>query len=309
MFRPDGMKRMVEGRRIISRLLAAIPGIILLGAGVLKAMDISLFMTQMKAYGVISHPVLLLAGSWGMIILQCTLGMALLLYFRPKWTLTATILLWIILLGGTIWAWATGATGECGCYGSWLKNTPREASVENAVLLLLTVAARFKADIGSGEKERLKAAVLTGTLILGLALPFIFGASISGSLDPEYGLNKIELGIVKPAGLGAVDFGRGTHLVLLMGTDCHHCLELLPEVEMLALTPGLPGMVAFCLDSDEERRRFVEEYQPSFPLGRIDDDLFWKLLGNGSTPRLLLIRQGRIEKIWDQEIPAPEMIQ
>jgi hypothetical protein len=53
----------------------------------------------------------------------------------------------------------------------------------------------------------------------------------------------------------------------------------------------------------------VEEFEPSFPLGQINDELFWRLLGNGETPKLLLARQGKIVKTWDQEVPEPWMIQ
>jgi hypothetical protein len=266
-------------------------------------------MIQMKAYGVISNPILVLISSWGMIILQCTLGMALLLYFRPKWVLTAAIFLWLILLGGTIWAWSTGSTDECGCYGSWLKNTPREATIENTIFLLFTLIAWFKAPFRGKGKELAKAFLIVAASLISLVLPILFGVSISEIIHPEYGMNKIDLGEIKPKGLETIDFRSGVHLVLLMGTDCPHCLELLPEVEQLALSSGVPKIVALCINDDIQRERFVEEFEPSFPIGQISDDLFWKLLGNGTTPRLLLVKQGKIEKIWDQIVPEPEMIQ
>lgn len=302
------MNGMTEWGRIVSRLSAGILGIILLGAGVLKATDLPLFMMQMKAYGVISDPALLLAASWGMVVLQCTLGMALLLYYRPKWTLTITAFFWLVLLGGTIWAWATKATDQCGCYGSWLKNTPGEASIENAIFLALSIAAWFSAPVRSGKKVLPKIAVTTATLVAGLVLPLFFGVSVSEIIHPEYGMNKIDLGRVQAAGLETIDFRSGDYLVLLMATDCQHCLDLLPEFETLAGTSGLPRMVAFCLNSEDQRHQFIEEFEPSFPIGQIDDDLFWRLLGNGSIPRLLLVRQGRIEKTWEQTVPDPGMV-
>jgi hypothetical protein len=140
-------------------------------------------------------------------------------------------------------------------------------------------------------------------------LPIFFGVSVSEIIHPEYGMNKIDLGQVKPKGLETIDFRSGDYLIVLIGTDCSHCLELLPDLENLSRSPGIPKMVALCINDETQRKRFIEEYQPSFPLGQIDDDLFWRLLGNGTTPRLLLVRKGKIEKTWDQTVPEPEMIQ
>jgi len=295
--------------RIIPRLLAAILGFLFLGSGLLKATDLPLFMMQMKAYGVISNPVLVLVSSWGMITLQCTLGMALVLYFRPKWVLTTAIFLWLILLGGTIWAWTTGSTDECGCYGSWLKNTPKEAAFENAIFLIITFLAWFRAPFRAQGKELPRIILILAASLISLLLPVLFGVSVSEIIRSEYGMNKIDLGQVKPKGLEAIDFRSGVHLVFIMGTDCPHCLEILPELEALALSPGIPKIVAMSINDDTQRQRFIEEFQPSFPIGQIDDELFWRLLGNGTTPRFLLVRQGRIVKTWDQTVPEPGMIQ
>lgn len=300
-------KELIKGRVVI-RLLAGGLGLLFLGAGLVKAVDIHLFMTQMRAYGVISHPVLLLISSWGMIALQCTLGMALIVYYRPKWTLTTAFFLWLILLGGTVWAWTRGSTDECGCYGSWLKITPGQAAIENAIFLFLTVMALIKAPFRSGQKELPKIAAISTTLVISLVLPVFFGASVSEITQAGYGMNKIDLGEVKLRGLENLDFGSGTYLLLLMSTDCHHCLELLPEFEALAEKPDMPEMAALCLNEEDQRRRFVEEFQPLFPICRVSDDLFWKLLGNGDIPRLLLVRRGKIEKTWDQTVPEPGMI-
>jgi hypothetical protein len=294
--------------RIIPRLLTGILGLIFLISGLIKATDLPLFMMQMKAYGLISNPILILISSWGMIILQCTLGTALILYFRPKWTLTAAICLWLILLIGTIWAWTTGSTNECGCYGSWLKNTPKQATFENAVFLFISILAWIKAPFKEQSKVVPKIIPIIAIALISLVLPIFYGVSISEIIHPEYGMNKIDLGQVKPKGLETIDFGSGVHLVFLMGTDCPHCLEVLPELEMLSLSPGIPKIVALCTNDQAQREKFIKDYTPSFLIGQIDDDLFWRLLGNGTTPRLLLVKQGRIAKIWDQAVPKAELI-
>lgn len=303
------MKDNIIKGRIIPRLLAGILGLLFLGSGILKATDLPLFMMQMKAYGVISNPILVLVSSWGMIILQCTLGTALILYFRPKWVLTTAIFLWLILLGGTIWAWTTGSTNECGCYGSWLKNTPREATIENAIFLLFTFMAWFRAPFRAQRKDLTKIILISAASLISLVLPIFFGVSVSEIIGPEYGMNEIDLGQVKPKGLETIDFGSGVHLILLMGTDCPHCLELLPEFEALSQSPGIPKLVALCNNDEAQRQQFIEEFEPLFLIGQIDDELFWRLLGNGATPRLLLVKQGRIEKTWDQTVPEPGKIQ
>jgi len=292
-----------EWRRWLPRLLAGIVGLVLLVAGLLKATDLMYFIRQLKGYGVITHPDLLVMSAWGLIALECALGAGLVLFYRPKLMLTLSTVLWLILLAGTLWAWITGATQDCGCYGPWLKQTPGEATRENVILLAITFAARMIYAQSEVQQARFKAWAVGIAGLIGLGLPMIFGFSISGMVHPNSKNSGFELGELKTRGLEPIDLSRGTHLIVLIGTDCLHCQEAVPELDMLAEEEDLPPVVALSANDEQERREFLEAFHPLFPVGQISEEDFRRLLGDGELPRIILLHDGHAREIWDQTVP------
>jgi len=65
----------------------------------------------------------------------------------------------------------------------------------------------------------------------------------------------------------------------------------------------LPPIIALCTSEEADCIEFVDEVQPIFPIGHISEDLFWHLLADGDMPRIILLHNGRIEKVWDQTVP------
>ena len=57
-------------------------GLILLGAAFMKATDMQLFIRQIRDYGIITHYVLVAVGAWGLIMVECALGVGLLVTTR-----------------------------------------------------------------------------------------------------------------------------------------------------------------------------------------------------------------------------------
>ncbi|MGD8389429.1 MAG: hypothetical protein PVG49_19945 [Desulfobacteraceae bacterium] len=287
-------------------------GIVLLSAGLIKASNLEFFMIQIKAYGIITHPVLLLVSAWGLVTVQCCLGTALLVVYRPRIALPATALLWLVLVGGAGWAAWSGATDECGCFGSFLKHSPAFALVENLILLTVTLYAyRCLRKSDKPSPRRIKGWAVGIACVTGVFLPLSFGVPLTATVQPESGLsNKAELleglsiqGAVLP------DTENNTLLLVLMGTDCLHCRETLPELDALAETESIPPVLALCADDETSCKKFVSQFQPSFPLGRIDRESFWRLLSTGDMPRVLLVRNGSVLSSWDKAAPTPEEIQ
>ncbi|MBC8461613.1 MAG: hypothetical protein H8D67_26860, partial [Deltaproteobacteria bacterium] len=101
----------------------------------MKATDMGLFIGQVRDYGIISQPIVLTLSAWGLIGIECALGVGLLVFYRPRLMLLLTAMLLLIFVGATSWAWLTGATEDCGCFGHWLKRTPGEAVLGNLILL------------------------------------------------------------------------------------------------------------------------------------------------------------------------------
>ncbi len=289
-----------------ARFLAGVVGIVLFVAGILKALNMELFIRQMKDYGIISERVVLVISAWGLIILQCGLGVGLLVLYRPRILLPLTALLFVIFTGATGWAWLTGATENCGCYGAWLKHTPGQALVENLILLAATAIAWTVYQHIKTRQTRTKAWAVTIACVIGLALPVVSGF-------PTSAINRTRsngplVGSIQVHGLGDVDLSRGSYLIALMGTDCLHCQEAVPELNMLSETPDLPPLVALCTSEEADCIEFVEQFQPVFRIGHISQDLFWHLLADGDMPRVVLLRDGRIQQVWDQTVPDEDAI-
>ncbi len=294
--------------RWIPRLLSMAVGVVFLMAGLLKATDMEMFIRQIRDYGIISNNLLLALGAWGLIIAECGLGMALILIYRPRVTISITAFLLMIFLGVTLWAWVTGVTKDCGCFGAWVRRTPGEAVIEDMVL----IAALFPAWIGHGRSpargKRVRLLVVIATGLTGLILPVAFGFPIS-TISPKHpDQMDITRDLSEIQGPGRTDLKHGTYLLILLDTGCLHCQESVEEINLLGEEPDVPPLIGLSSNDEGQVKDFVEQFQPIFPIWRIRDDVFWRLLGDGDVPRTLLIKDKRIMKVWDKNIPDIEML-
>ena len=288
------------------RLLSGAVGLILLAAGLVKAMDMELFIRQIMDYGIVSERLLLILSAWGLIALECALGVALLVFYRPRLMLSLTAALLLIFAGATGWAWLTGVTEDCGCYGAWLKQTPGQALVGDLVLLAATAIAWAGCRHVQAPQTRTKAWAVTIACLSGLALPVVFGF-------PTSAINRAQsngplIGPIEVHGVGDVDLNKGEYLVVLMGAECFHCQEAVPDLNILCDAPDLPPLIALCTSEEADCIEFVEEFQPIFPIGHISDDLFWRLLADGDMPRIILLHDGRTKRVWDQTVPDEDAV-
>lgn len=304
---PHGSTKIPAWHWWIPRFLAVGVGFVLLIAGVLKGVDIQLFIRQIRDYGIISGRLVLIASAWGLIALEYGLGAALILLYRPRIVMPLTAFLFLIFAGVTGWAWITGATQNCGCYGAWIQHTPGQAVIENLVLLAATVLAWMGCRHMPAPKTRIRASAVTIACLIGLAMPSAFGLptwEINNS-DPE----PLRFGPIRVHGFGEVDLSAGGYLIVLMGTDCVHCQEAIPELNALAEDPDLPTLIALCTSKEADCIEFTEAFLPVFPIGHISDDLFWRLLSDGDLPRTILLKDGGVRNVWDQIVPTRDDIQ
>jgi len=70
----------------------------------------------------------------------------------------------------------------------------------------------------------------------------------------------------------------------------------------------MPAFIGLCTNGEEKRTAFFDEFHPDFPLGEISKDDFWRLLGDGNIPRFIFLRNGRVEKVWNEKVPNPDAI-
>ena len=292
----------------LSRLISVALGLILLVAAVLKSADMELFVRQMRDYGILSHHTLLILSAWGVIAVEFTLGVGLLVSYRPGLMLFLTAVLLLIFTAGASWAWLQGTAQDCGCFGAWLKHSPGQAALLNLGLLVGTLVAWLGCRHAKAARSRAKAWGTSLALVIGIGLPLAFGFSISRVTAPPPDTAGWPLGPLEVQGLGEMNLDFGDYLVVVMGTDCDHCQEAVPELNMLLDVPDLPPLVAVCTNNETERTSFSEAFQPLFPVGQISENDFWRLLGDGDMPRVMLVRDGRIVRVWDQTVPDEDIL-
>jgi hypothetical protein len=292
----------------IPRFLAIAVGLILLVAGLVKALDMELFIRQIRDYGIITERFALVVSAWGLVVLECGMGVGLLVLYRPSVLLPSTALLFLIFAGVTIWAWLTEATQECGCYGDWLQQTPGHAAIENLVLLAASVFAWMGCRHTPIPQTRTRAWAVTIACLIGLGLPLAFDFPTLGVRQPSLQSDETSIGPLEATGLNDIDLNHGVYLIVLMGTDCLHCQEAIPALNMLSEAPDLPPLIALCTSKEADCIEFTEAFLPVFPIGHISEDLFWQLLSDGTMPRTILLEDGRIKQVWDKTVPDEDAI-
>ncbi|MDY6954831.1 MAG: MauE/DoxX family redox-associated membrane protein [Thermodesulfobacteriota bacterium] len=292
---------------LVPRLLAAALGLFFVAASLSKALDVALFIRQITAYGIISDSTFVTFIAWGLIAVECTLGVGLMVFYRPRLFLGVAAGLLLFFWAITSWAWWTGSTENCGCLGGWMDRTPGEEAVENIVLLLVTLFAARRPGHLKWQPSRARAWAVVAAGLVGLALPVASGLPTlkAKPLNAEVKTALSQLALHGPQ---VVDLTQGTHLVVLMSTDCLHCQEAVLDLNALGFIPDLPPVVALCTNAECECEMFVEEFQPDFPIGCVTESLFFELLGDGDIPRILLLSNGHVLQAWDQTVPEEEMI-
>jgi uncharacterized membrane protein YphA (DoxX/SURF4 family) len=289
---------------LIPIILSSIVGLVLIVSSLSKVFEIDLFIRQIRDYEIITNPLLIIFSAWGLIIFECCLGTALLINFRPKIAVPLGAILFLVFIAATGYAWATGVTDDCGCFGSWAERTPKAAMIEDVILFAaLMIAWKWNRSFKNWRLFKKEFAV---------AIAFLAGLSLPITTGPL--LTRINAAITGPAKEGFEhfvldnlpdrDFSRGKHIVIVLSTDCSHCRAEMDNLNTIAENKELPDVTAVCMNDKKQIEDFKFDFEPAFEIYRIPDDDFWRLLGDGEIPRTILINDGIVIKKWDFAAPG-----
>lgn len=294
---------------LLARALETLIGVVLLLAGLLKAYEPNTFIQQIGEYEILTNPALIKTLAWALITVECGLGMTLIVGLRRRWALPAATGLLLLFIGAVGWAWATGATENCGCFGSWAKRTPAQALTED-VLMLATIAGAWWLYRGEPARfRRLRLGVVATAFLAGVALTAIASQSVRQSADPLARLQAQTRQRSPFAGLAVeglpLKLSEGNRLVALIDTGCPHCQASVPALnQVTAHAAQFPPLAALCANSAEDVAQFQQKFGAQFPLGRIAYADFTRLFERGKPPRIFLLRRNAVLKIWDGQIPT-----
>ncbi len=285
-------------------ILSSIVGLVLLISGLQKSFGLDLFIRQIREYDIITNNLLIIFSAWGLIAAECCLGAALTINFRPKIAVPAGGFLFLVFIAATGWAWHTGATDDCGCFGSWIKRTPKEAMLEDIVLFcFLMISWKWNRSFKIWPFS-IKEFLVAIAFIAGLSLPLIAGPLLERitSAFTRHEKDGVETFVLND--FHHKDLTTGKHIVIILATDCPHCRAEMDNLNMIAEDKNLPGLISVCMNDQKQIEDFISEYEPAFEIYQIPDNDFWRLLGDGEIPRTILINEGTIIKKWDFAAPS-----
>ncbi|MEW6735733.1 MAG: MauE/DoxX family redox-associated membrane protein [Acidobacteriota bacterium] len=303
----DSVKGSVRIRYLIARVSEGLVGLVLIIAGLAKAYYPLSFVQNISTYKIITVPLVVTAFAWLMIIIEGALGMALVTAYQRRWTVPITISLLVLFLGVLGWAWYSGSTADCGCFGPLVKRTPQQAFFEDLILLAVLVAAQL---LDRSERKSYQSMRLTA--VAAVAMLCLIVTTVR-SLSPEQSADPVtRLKVSQPSPFQSVtiqdlsvDIQQGRYLVALIDTGCDHCQQSVPDFnKFYSQQSEYPTLVAICPNSQLDVKIFQEKFGAQFPIGRITNDDFLRLVELGSTPRVFLLQDGQVLKIWDGSMPS-----
>jgi hypothetical protein len=281
-------------------------GIVLLLAGFSKALGIAEAVQQATAYKIITNATLITGLVWLLIAAEFVLGASLLVRFQRRLVVPLTYGMIFVFLGALAWAWYSGATTDCGCFGAWVKHTPQQALLfDSSLLVILTLGQLLSWPVNETCHNERRIAVVAFSLILGLGVTGWASSNPTQSNDPVVRFRAVEPQIFQNLTVtgATVNFKQGTVLFSIIDTGCTHCQENVPRFnELFAKANTLP-MIVVCPNEDGEIRQFKTKLQAQFPLAKISNDDFLRLLKGGDTPRTFLLKDGQPVAVWDVHAP------
>jgi uncharacterized membrane protein YphA (DoxX/SURF4 family) len=272
-------------------------GAVFIAAGVLKALDVAEFARQTASYGLIGPGLAALAAPL-LIALETTLGVALLLGWRPRMVAVLVAMLLVFFIGLEGWGLTQGRTESCGCFGAAVQRTPLQVIFED--LGFLALAALAWAGLGGWRaRGRWAGATVAAAAVLSL------GAAVASPRLPIDGLvTTLRPGrTVADLGLAArlPDAGQGVTLVALLDLTDSSAKDAAADLNALAAAPGAPKVVALTPSTEEEHAAFLWEAYPSFPIVPVERPLLKPLFRR--LPRYFLVRDGRVARVFEGSRP------
>lgn len=276
----------------------------------------------------------------GVLAIELVLGLLLLLRVSIRRVTALSILLIcgfsaLILIG-----WLGTGIDDCGCFGGLLSMAPEVSLAKNAILLALLAMVLISAPPLSSGPQRLRVAAGLATIASAFALGVGFNASAALSGGDGLIQRSPEPPATRPADPSAIQTtalpattalpdhtpgppsasqamvrgfsiphdGQTLHLdhgeffIAVYVATCEHCRESVPTVNALTQQPGMPQVVGLIFGTADELAAFRRAANPQFPIARVSDAEYVRLLGH-APPRFALTRNAAPLAIWDQYQP------
>jgi len=286
----------------------AVVGAALLVATWAKAIDPAAFAQQIRGEGL---EILLPAEAIALLALalEAGLGLALLLNLRrPAVLVPATLLvLFFVFLTGRSWYRAehglADPTGGCGCFGNLVERTPKQAFVQDVLMLLPGMALAWLARPKPGRLPRGRVAAAGGAALAAALLAWRAPAlpldDLATRLEPGVRLEEICAGLdVERVCLThlAPGLAEGRQLVVIADIRDPGFDSLAARLNAYAQPGAEPPLTLLADMTVEEQRALFWRVAPAFDLHEAPAGLLRPLYR--SLPRSFLVEGGVVTATW-----------
>jgi hypothetical protein len=281
-------------------------GGVFLVAGAIKVWDPVLFFWESLSYIdmlALGPEVRLLAARVTPLLgpLECGLGFALMVHWRPNLVFPFSTVLLILFIGVTFSAWYQGYTGSCGCFGVLLERRPGEAAVEDMVMLgFLSFAWWGTRSVAGPTWISGRYVVLWGTVLATVVWGIQYLPEFTHLTDKSDLQVGTQLESLTLKGMDN-DLSQGDYLVEIFSPTCSRCQRAVPKLNQLMSLPNMPPVVALTRSEKDAKTMvaFIEPLQPHYMIATISMRDLWRLAGGYEYPRLFYMRDGEIRAIWE----------
>lgn len=292
-------------------------GLLFITSAILKIIEINRFCVQIYAYGIISQKEFLPWIATITILIEISLGLLFLLSFPyRRFTMGANLLLLLIFTSLIIYGWIYNDLKNCGCFGK-IEMGPAESVLKNILLIVISILCFLCVKPLENRKKSKTVYLFRFYLPLLVVICITLFFSIRQLQSEQPAIKNVETNDISPYSNMKIeidgdiyDLGEGEYLLAILSFSCDHCIEEAPKINDYTLINGLPKIIAICLEeSQEDKEEFIRKVQPLFPMYSLGDKVrfFLSLIGK-EPPRLVYIKQGKIIKYWDYELPTAERL-
>jgi len=288
--------------RFLARGFQIIVGIVLLVAATLKSFDPSAFAEEIMSYGITPESWSIFL-AWGLVIGEWMLGLALVLNLWPRLIILSGIILMLLFIAVTVYAWMQGTASTCGCFGNLVNRSPEEVLVEDTFFLIMLLFALPVLWYSRQEAPVWKPVITAGGGVLAIFLLVFHMAlpvdDISTNLKPGAVFNSWPV-----EGLH-VNMNDGRYLIVLFTLETGSDGNVIERINALTEDENLPTVIALTIDGPETLGPLSFSSglaaQPGAIEPRFARSLYREL------PRTFLLDSGEVKFVWNGIPPVTKV--
>ncbi|MDM9586317.1 MauE/DoxX family redox-associated membrane protein [Nostoc sp. GT001] len=281
----------------LSVISSLVVGSVFLVTGVVKALAPTRFLIHISQLQLLP-PKVNIGAAIAFTILECILGVALILRLFPQWLFLGTIVLLLLLSSLTYWSTSTKRTDDCGCYNGLIDISPKQSLLLNALYITLMGLAWFYpvADILTVSQQVTALLISLTTSCLLTAVSYIY---FWKQKKPILNLEPLQVNRRwQPQWLKEYpeSLTTGEKLVVFLMPGCPTCKNWLKVLKVVHQRTDLPDVVAGVPQTLEQVQAFVQSNNINFPVVAMSPTVVARL--TNAFPTAVLLEEGIIREKW-----------